>query len=383
MAYMPSLIAHGQSDGDTHVSDLRSLPQIQYSTYILPHGQDSAVAGLPIVGRAADMTFSITPYGVQAYVPIIECSSGTYADLYWSNDNERDFHQRRGFLLCLEKHLDAHAKPSSCHASYIICDSERISYYHRQPHMMADEYIMADGQITRSSWQTILIRHRPPPFPVPGQLADSRAPFIPAIPIQFQLDALLRLNEASFQNFMRQCWSDRMEVRNATSLYPSKEVSHLPTTYVFHCTATVYYSTIIIAFGKCYQGLSLDQPHPLVDVPAWATVRILDETEPHEVEKQVTEHSKSSRHCCGEDHIERWLNLRKTFDFRMPYIGTASVVLSFTPCTLNPQRTLILDASFHYVWSRFVLYCINYSDSENNVLIDLSSGSESSDSDSD
>ena len=34
MAYMPSLIAHGQSDGDTHVSDLRSLPQMQYSTYI-------------------------------------------------------------------------------------------------------------------------------------------------------------------------------------------------------------------------------------------------------------------------------------------------------------------------------------------------------------
>ena len=70
------------------------------------------MAELPIVGRAADMTFSITPYGVQAYVPIIECSSGTYADLYWSNDNERDFHQRRGFLLCLEKHPDAHAKPS-------------------------------------------------------------------------------------------------------------------------------------------------------------------------------------------------------------------------------------------------------------------------------
>ena len=52
------------------------------------------------------MTFTVTPHGVQAYIPIIEYSKKTYADLSWSGDaslSKLPNAEPSRFLLCLEK----------------------------------------------------------------------------------------------------------------------------------------------------------------------------------------------------------------------------------------------------------------------------------------
>ena len=59
------------------------------------------------------MTFTVTPHGVQAYIPIIEYSKKTYADLSWSGDaslSKLPNAQPSRFLLCLEKDLDSQVK---------------------------------------------------------------------------------------------------------------------------------------------------------------------------------------------------------------------------------------------------------------------------------
>ncbi len=58
--------------------------------------------------------------------------------------------------------------------------------------------------------------------------------------------------------------------------------------------------------------------------------------------------SNDPAHDCLEDHVSRWPALQKRCDLDAEFV----VTLSFTPCRINSERTLVLDASYHWRGSR-------------------------------
>ncbi|RPD58014.1 HET-domain-containing protein [Lentinus tigrinus ALCF2SS1-7] len=332
------------------------------------------------VERAADMTFSVTPHGVQAHIPVIESTQGTYADLFWCHDDPKPTHQssRSGpdplrYLLCLEKDLDSDAaRPSSCSASYIVCDLRLYDYTPpRRPGRTTSDRYELHGQTVYASWQTVLIRHQPPSQRLPGQLLlDSRTPFIPVSPVQLRSDASFRFDDAHVRKFFHQFSGGRLDVRNLsaelpvsgpstlrsrTSSHPEQQHPLATTAYTFSKNSRSESLAIVIRVGECRSsggGHGRSAPTPSV----WATVSgvaLSSRFSSDYIDEQISELSNDSRHHCLEDHVSQWRDYEKTFDLDMiqntrAYHNAAAVTLSFTPCPINPRRTLILDASFHY-----------------------------------
>ena len=307
------------------------------------------------------MTFTVTPHGVQAYIPIIEYSKKTYADLSWSGDaslSKLPNAQPSRFLLCLEKDPDSQVWPGSPRRpSYIVCYSRVLQII--DPPQRVDKYVF-EGRTVHASWQTVLIRHRLPPPRLPGQLlqlahSHSSAPWIPPMPLQFSLGAPFRFDEAHIRKFLQQSRAGWVEVRNAG--FPEHPTgagkpSHHPnpTTYTF-IRQTLYKRAIVIRVGECpWERKSSSPSRP---APLWATVSSITVTmsvrrgSSGSMNAQLAGLSRDARHCCLEDHVLHWPDSRKQFDLDIPYPESAAVTLSFTRCPINPARTLVLDASFH------------------------------------
>ncbi|RDX47102.1 hypothetical protein OH76DRAFT_794492 [Lentinus brumalis] len=67
-------------------------------------------------------------------------------------------------------------------------------------------------------------------------------------------------------------------------------------------------------------------------------------------ENEISKLSADPLHDCSRDHVLRWPGLRKRFELHVRDACLPVVVtLSFTRCPLNPERTLVLDASYHRV----------------------------------
>ncbi len=180
--------------------------------------QESA---LDLPGRAVSNdipTFSITPYGILAYIPIVVIGGEIFGDLYWS------WYDGTHALLSLVEN------PGSRESS-----SRRPSYRAGIPRMRicgigATGDYRIRGEKGRASWQEVFIRHRPSPLPgLSGQLSDPRTVAIPAMPVQLTLDAPYRFDEACIREFMVESKANRVEIRNAR--FPSN--SNPPTIYAF------------------------------------------------------------------------------------------------------------------------------------------------------
>ena len=328
------------------------------------HAQ-SAILGLLKDSHAASMTFNVTPHGIQAHVPIITCGEKTYAYLFWSREDAEDalvHHDvpETHFLLCLEKDPVDYARPSSCSASYIV-SNERILY--NWPRRTFTSNACSDDRETtlHARWETVLIRHRPPLNRLPGQLADTRTPFIPPIPIQSSLIAPVRFDEARIRSFMGQFRScSRVKVLNSAI----DQASDLPTTYAFFCDLVpLEWFTVIVRAGRCCREVP-SEPGPQLedDYPSiWATISGIawglgdPNMSESEMEAKVVSLSTDSSHCCREDHVSQWPMYQKTFYMTIrhrlhwalsPTVRWHAVTLSFSPCPINPGGTLILRASY-------------------------------------
>ncbi len=158
-------------------------------------------------GNLNEITFAVTPHGIQANIPIVACGDAIFGDLYWRDGKSCG-------LLRLEEDPDNRAAPSR-RSSYCVC-SPRILQTRRP--MEGGEYIIS-GHTGRASWREVLIRPAPSPHDsrLPGQLSDSRLTFIPAMPRQLALDAPYRFDEASIRRFLRDSRADSLEVRNDES----------------------------------------------------------------------------------------------------------------------------------------------------------------------
>ena len=306
------------------------------------------------------MSFSITPNGIVAHVPIVVYGTQIYVDLFCSVA-QTDYRGGRKLRV----------PPAYAHAGIVLLslqrgsDSSGLSQYHvdsRRLHLCGPSttcgiYVI-DGQTVHASWRDVLIRHR---LPLPEQFTDAdRAVFIPAVPIQLALDAAFRFDEAHIQKFLRESGSIRVEHRNAHFRSPFLEDTSdvdSPTAFIFFPNSHRLMVTdgsehlgypIMIKVGQCHRVSSPQQlPSGLQDpsqpVPVlWATVNLSPLTASYQhsdVESRVS--WSDPMHDCLSDHVSQWPDLRKWFDLRR-----AAVTLSFTPCPISPMRTLVMDASY-------------------------------------
>ncbi|RPD73754.1 HET-domain-containing protein [Lentinus tigrinus ALCF2SS1-7] len=99
-----------------------------------------------------DMTFSVAPDGILAYILIIARGDETYGDLYWSAGDGSG-----QVLLRLEADSTGQAR-SSRRPSYRVCFSKD-----NRSRLHWEEKLSAESPGPYSSWQTVLLRHRPSP----------------------------------------------------------------------------------------------------------------------------------------------------------------------------------------------------------------------------
>ncbi|KAI0712865.1 heterokaryon incompatibility protein-domain-containing protein [Cerioporus squamosus] len=165
---------------------------------------------------AHDMSFSVTPHGIQAYIPIIRLKGdkeeAIFADLAWCQPENAAIPHR--VLLPLEEDPDSRAGLSSRRESYIV-GRGRLTYaqlcksrgMHHISLWLSTESLtyMMFGHKERASrtWRTVLIRDRPPPHRLPGQpsSADPHIPLVPVLPSQLFVGAPFRFDELHVQKF--------------------------------------------------------------------------------------------------------------------------------------------------------------------------------------
>ena len=300
----------------------------------------------------ADMTFTITPHGVQAYIPIIECNKNIYADLSWCEDRSESPNLRQDgssrLLLCLEDDPDNQARPSSCSASYRM----RFPRILRIPPMREGGRYVIEGLSAYASWKTVLLRHRPPPHRgpplVPTHRGDRLLPKLPGLSVG---PPPFRFEFALAERFTAQFHGSWMSLGSHVDSGSSGKHDHPAATYIFGRKdedRRVFYS-VVIRVGHCDK--SAQPTSTTAPAPIWATVSDialpLGDQPQSEMQDRVTALADNPRHRCAEDHIAQWHDSHRMFKLHTEYAGSAAVTLSFKPCSVNPGRTLVLDAIYY------------------------------------
>lgn len=281
------------------------------------------------------MTFAVTPTGIRAYIPIFTWRGEIFADLHWSRGGAG-----RVFLH-LEHDPDSPAS-SSHRPSYRVSD-DRLAVSGGLYTEYAD-ICLPDGP---PSWKEVLIKHRPLLLLAPGQLSSTNTErvFIPPNPMQLMFDAPFRFPEAHIKRFLAGSWSSRLEIRGAELHCSWTAGSNPPTTFIFTLAHDLI-SFILIRVGQCQQEGPSGEQRGHQALWATASAYLWSRTDRAEwIRKaKISEVSTETIHDCSQDHVLQWPDLRKSFDLEHEYY-TLEVTLSFTPCPLNPERTLILNAS--------------------------------------
>ncbi len=271
-------------------------------------------------GFPDDTTFAFTPTSLRVYLPIVTYNCVEYADLHWAVKGRRVF-------LHLERDPDSQTRPLRC-PSYRVGDPRLGGMSLNIPSRDASP----DGP---PSWMEVLIRLRP--LGVPDSATSG---FIPAIPMHLAFDAPVRFPEAGIRQFMFDALCQAFDVRGAGLSLPWMADSKLTTTYIF----SRYNGDILIRVGQCQQDGPSGEHRRI-----WATVSGFWGADT-EIEAVISKVSTDSQHDCSKDHILQWPDLRKRFELNHERFEV-DVTLSFTPCPLNPERTLILEASYRHICS--------------------------------
>ncbi|KAI0692862.1 heterokaryon incompatibility protein-domain-containing protein [Cerioporus squamosus] len=277
------------------------------------------------------MTFSLTPHGVLARLPIVTFRGRVYADLSWSTAEVAYGHTSRWrwegvarILLILRpySHNPDRSRPSYT-VGYLYFGNK-----HRRLVAPSDDVFRKQGT---TQWKDVYLIHDPPESTV-----DRPDPLID-ISFNHNLNAPFRFPPENVQSFVTSL--GQLPVSHPTvqiSAHNAGMPWDGPATFTFSRPKSLHYPPIVIAVGRCPFGRSL-----------WAMAYSLRQTEPPMI-------ARFREHSCPKDHLAEWPELTRTFEvFRkelwlgmLPAYRTIVIVitLSFTSCRLNP-RTLILHAS--------------------------------------
>ncbi|TBU37117.1 hypothetical protein BD309DRAFT_657196 [Dichomitus squalens] len=265
--------------------------------------------GIPVPSMtdlATIPTFTNTPYGVLAHIPIIEAHDLIIAPLFCCN-----YGRQLGLLLSRCPNAIDPARPL-----YHICFRFRDSRFDSRLIDLGSSFatFQLNGKRVTAQWKTVYLADRPPSTPPPTRVPMNRSMFTP-----------FRLPRAHLRDLERH-WDVQPLCRGGIpgrlwnglisfSFSPRQPVGGgLPS------------QTFTIYLGRCAEGVTLGAH--------W--VRVTFKAPPD----QHSRDASNGAHDCSLAHVRDWPALTKTFSTPG---RTLNVQLTFVPCHLNPDATLVLS----------------------------------------
>ncbi|KAI1795382.1 HET-domain-containing protein [Ganoderma leucocontextum] len=277
---------------------------VSFSPTLVDETQQTPKAGTP--------SFSITPYGIRAHVPVIEGPDFSVAMLRCLEGKKK---QTIGLIL------------TPCYSSL---DQTRPLYHTAWRQRMWRTVLLGEsfanphlfGQRVSPQWRDIYIADRPPPAPATILCTPSDYTLSP--PFRFPMENLETclgdygsLVEVSQQRFG---WAGSPPV-------------------VFKFQHRFIYATIYVSFGRCSSGSSQSRrgdcsPSALQPGPHWAFV-LFDARN-----GQSSAADMAPQHVCAKDHIADWPGRSRLFTGKFEN-GDILLTLSFLEDALSPAKTLV------------------------------------------
>ena len=297
---------------------------------ITSHSPEEDEARSLAVEQVRVLSFSVTPYGVLAQVPVIRKNGLTIAVLFWLRG-----HHHLGLIIApcprsarAPLSYDIGLGGSPCYRLILL------------GHAVSDGRYRLFGETVSAYWSEIYLSHRPPP--------GMRANAVPTLPIPMCLgtSAPFRFRERDIERILKKFdilrfWPDHS---------PLDWTGFPPATFTF-CDSTLSWG-FALHLGRCIPGsrppslsAPLDSPGDSYSGEHWVYMQFYDvgQAEPQPF-------TPPEFHTCLEHHLSRWPNGSIAVDVPQSHpffsiIRCHQLNLSFTQCPLNPIGTRVVSIS--------------------------------------
>lgn len=274
--------------------------------------------------------FTITPYGVQAHVPLIEGPMFDIAIFFWSVSS---LLAPIGLVLTPCATMSHHARPiyhSGWHNGWEI---QRIILFEGT----TDNLLVESTRPVTPQWRNICIAHRPAPgtsASTPWQMVTGSSASAPFRFTKAGLGLLFDNPGRSSEQWALEAVKNLSQSRHRSSLVPT-ELIFRQQRYILDVT-----DRIVVLLGVC--PASIDTPSTSL-LPAqfnrhWASVYFY-----HVGDQPPSEHPP---HRCPADHISGWRTRTKVFEDTQAFQDRHFLTLSFSPCPISPMHTLIVSMTY-------------------------------------
>ena len=302
-------------------------------------------------------TFSLTPHGVLAHVPLIEVSGLTIGVMGFTqsiSQTRPQSHQppiaiRFGLLLTLCPRSTDPLRPlydiGMAGSAYLDDKGAiRAKWVRLVPLGSISEDLTLFGEPVVAQWKDIYLAHHPPP-----ELGSTSVQQQPPVLLSYGFLAPFRFPENHVEEFIRATPNLRLDLVRNPPDFPWHGLP--PVVFAFTTSTFDWTLTFILRLGRCRYPVPWGTTGSIATRgwhARWARVDFY----PFE-SANVGPRAPSffpppgseleQYHDCENDHVKQWPHPRKTFQ-----TGDQEVTLTLTPCPINPTGTFVVNISARF-----------------------------------
>ena len=281
--------------------------------------------------------FTITPYGVRAFLPVIETSLFLVAIPFWLQSTVLS---PVGLILVPCTGSSRPSRPlyhTGWHNGWAI---QRLILFEGT----TDALLVEPGRPVTPEWREIYIAHRPPPDIVASIPLHTLTSSSVSSPFRFT-------KQGSSSLFQHEGRRPGWELETPSNLWQHRRGKlSRPIVLVFKQRQYALDVTdrIVVLLGLCAGPDGPDStPGSSISSQSrcgqhWATVRF------YHVGEQPS--FELLGHACPADHIGAWDGRARTFKDTQALLDRHSLTLSFMPCPINPRGTLVVSMVYMGEW---------------------------------
>ena len=284
--------------------------------------------------------FTITPYGVRAFLPVIETSLFLVAIPFWLQ-----------FTVLAPVGLILVPCTGASHPSRTLYHTGWHNGWAIQRLMLfegtTDNLLIESGRPVTPEWREIYIAHRPPPnIAVSAPLRALTGGSLSS-PFRFTKQGMSSLLHPEHEER-----SPGWELESVYNVSQRRNLGYLSRPVVLTFKQRQYAlevtDRIVVLFGLC---TSPEKEHSTLGSSIssqgrssehWASVRFY-----HVGERSPLE---PPEHKCPADHVHTWDRWSKTFKDKQALLDRHSLTLSLAPCPINPSYTLVVSMEYKGEW---------------------------------
>ena len=199
--------------------------------------------------------------------------------------------------------------------------------------------VLLNGVRARVSWEEVYLVHHHASAESNQLLPSQRT--IPVMPMNLTLATPVHFDELSIWKFEQESGAHLVSVTNTGLPWKGDP----PATYIFRFSESEW-PFLVIQVGQCQAEDQSEKSHHAEPASLWATVGWMSGRD------SPTGLAPPTDHDCQTDHVSQWPSSRRSFtQTRQGPLREASsmlhyILLSFLPCWINPERTLVLEVLY-------------------------------------